>query len=69
MDSRKNSIEAGLPKKREAWTVCSFKRAGLGTKEGVAFLSGGGGLIPQCTLTGQTDMLVKLQLSKKFLTH
>ena len=33
----------------EAWAVCRFK-GGLGKKEGVVFLRGGGGVIPQCTL-------------------
>ena len=44
----KNQYREGDCLKRGAWTVCQFK-GGLGKKEGVVLVRGGG-LIPQCIL-------------------
>ena len=45
----KNQYIGGNCLKR-CWTVCRFKGGGLAQKREVAFLRGGGGLIPQCPL-------------------
>ena len=61
--SRKTNIEGRLPRKGGggAWTVCRYKRGGLGKKEGVVFFKGV--LIPQCTL-----WLINWRLKKRLST-
>ena len=64
---QKTNTEGGIAQKGGAGTVCQFK-GGLGKKEGVMFLRGGGGLIPQCTLwiTITLKPIWKLPLGKNF---
>ena len=40
--TKKQYRGGGIGLKRGAWTICRFKRGGLGKKEGVVFLREGG---------------------------